>query len=286
MNKKKSNNIIIGRHVSVSSPEFLVGAVKEAISYEANALALYVGSPHTSHRRDISELKPSEFREFLERDKNISIKNIVVHAPYVMNLGNVLNTNTFQNSVKLLKTDIERMVTIGLETIVLHPGYALKESYSESISRIAQGVNQVLADNPPVRIALETMSGKGSEVGSRFEEVNRIIQQVERKEKVGVCWDTCHLYSAGYDIKENLETVIEEFDKIIGLDKLWVIHLNDSAFGLGAKKDHHKNVGHGEIGFQALKKIVHHPKLNGIVKVLETPRQPGFEEEIRKLKML
>lgn len=187
MNKEKCNNIIIGRHVSVSSPEFLVGAVKEAISYEANALALYVGSPHTRHRRDISELKPSEFREFLERDKTINIKNIIVHAPYVMNLGNILSPNTFQKSVKLLRTDIERMVTIGLETIVLHPGYALRESCSESISQIAQGINQVLADNPPVRIALETMSGKGSEIGSNFEEINEIIQQVKRKEKVGVC---------------------------------------------------------------------------------------------------
>jgi len=187
MSKEKSNNIIIGRHVSVSDPDFLVGAVKEAISYEANALALYVGSPHTSHRRDISELRPNEFRKFLERNRTINIKNIIVHAPYVMNLGNTFSPDTFQNSVKLLRTDIERMVTIGLETIVLHPGYALRVSRSKSISQIAQGINQVLADNPPVRIALETMSGKGSEIGSNFEEINEIIQQVERKEKVGIC---------------------------------------------------------------------------------------------------
>jgi len=183
----KEENIIIGRHISVSNPEFLVGAVKEAISYGANALALYVGSPHTSHRRDILELKPREFREFLEKDKTISVENIVVHAPYVMNLGNTLNLDTFQKSVKLLKTDIERMVTIGLETIVLHPGHSLSASRSKSISQIVQGINQVLIENPPVRIALETMSGKGSEIGSKFEEINEIIQQVERKEKVGVC---------------------------------------------------------------------------------------------------
>lgn len=184
MNKE---SIIIGRHVSVSSPKFLVGAVKEAISYGANSLALYVGSPHTSHRRDVSELKPNEFRKFLQRDRTVNIKNIVVHAPYVMNLGNTLNLDTFQKSVKLLRTDIERMVTIGLETMVLHPGHSLGAGCSRSISQIVQGINQVLADDPPVRIALETMSGKGSEIGSRFEEINKIIQQVERKEKVGVC---------------------------------------------------------------------------------------------------
>jgi deoxyribonuclease IV len=284
MNKEKNNNVIIGRHVSASSPGFLVGAVKEAISYGANALALYVGSPHTSHRRNVSELRPNEFRKFLERDETINIKNIVVHAPYVMNLGNIFDLDTFQKSVKLLRTDIERMIIIGLETIVLHPGHALRASRLKSISQIVQGINQVLTDNPPVRVALETMSGKGSEIGSSFEEINEIIQQVERKEKVGVCWDTCHLYSAGYDIKDNLETVIKKFDRIIGLDKLWVIHLNDSAFGLGAKKDRHKNVGHGEIGFAALKKIVHHPKFKGIIKILETPHQQDFQEEIKKLK--
>jgi deoxyribonuclease-4 len=116
--------------------------------------------------------------------------------------------------------------------------------------------------------------------------MKEIIQQIERKEKIGVCWDTCHLYSAGYDIKKNLEAVIEEFDRIAGLDKLWVIHLNDSAFGLGAKKDRHENIGYGKIGFQALKKIVHHPKFNKIVKVLETPLRKEFQEEIRKLKLV
>src|ERR1043166_3958033 len=126
-----NNNIIIGRHISVSSPEFLVGAVKEAISYGANALALFVGSPFTNYRRDVSELRPNEFREFLKREKTINIKNIIVHAPYVINLGNTLNPDKFQKSVKLLRTDIERMVTIGLETIVLHPGHSLGTSRSE-----------------------------------------------------------------------------------------------------------------------------------------------------------
>jgi deoxyribonuclease-4 len=187
MNKEKKNSIIIGRHVAVSSPELLIGAVKEAISYEANALALYVGSPHTSYRRDVFELKPNEFREFLEKNENIKIKNIVVHAPYIINLGNVFNKNIFQNSVKLLRTDIERMIIIGLETIVIHPGHALGASSLKSTFQIARGINQVLIDNPPVRIALETMSGKGSEIGSNFEEINEIIQHVEKKEKVGVC---------------------------------------------------------------------------------------------------
>lgn len=284
MNKKKNNNVIIGRHLSVSSPEFLVGAVKEAISYKANALAIYVGSPYTSHRSHISELRPNEFREFLKESKLINIKNIVVHAPYVINLGNTLNLDKFQKSVRLLRTDIERMAALGLETIVLHPGCALSASRSKSISQIAQGINQVLFDNPPVRIALETMSGKGSEIGSNFEEIKEIIQQVERKEKLGVCWDTCHLYNAGYDIKNNLEGVIQEFNQIVGLEKLWVIHLNDSVFDFGAKKDRHENIGYGKIGLPALKKIVHHFKFKEVIKILETPRRQNFQTEIKKLK--
>ena len=279
------NNIIIGRHLSVSSPEFLVGAVKEAISYGANALALFIGSPYTNHRKDISELRPNEFREFLERNKTIGIKNIVVHAPYVMNLGNILNLDKFQKSVKLLRTDIERMVAIGLETIVLYPGHSLSANCSESISQIAQGINQVLTDSPPIRIALETMSGKGSEIGSSFKEMSEIIQQIERQEKVGICWDTCHLYSAGYDIKNNLEKVIREFDQTIGLEKLWVIHLNDSVFDLGTKKDRHENIGYGKIGLLVLKRIVHHSKFNGVIKLLETPRKrESYKHEIEELK--
>lgn len=280
-----NNDIIIGRHLSVSNPEFLAGAVKEAINYGANALALYVGSPYTSHRSHISELKPNEFREFLKKNKTIDIKNIVVHAPYVMNLGNVINPSTFQKSVKLLRTDIERMIALGLTTIVLHPGHSLGANRSKSISQIARGINQVLTDNPPVKIALETMSGEGSKIGNSFEEINEIIQQIEKKEKVGVCWDTCHLYSAGYDIKNNLEGIIQEFDQIIGLEKLWVIHLNDSAFGLGAKKDRHENIGYGKIGLSVLKKIVHHSKFNKVIKILETPRKrENYQQEIKELK--
>jgi len=284
MNKEKNNNNIIGRHLSVSSPEFLVGTVKEAISYGANALAIYVGSPYTSYRSHISKLKPNEFREFLKRDKTINIKNIVVHAPYVINLGNTFNPDKFQKSVKLLRTDIERMVTIGLEIIVLHPGCALGENRSKSISQIAQGINQILVDNPPVKIALETMSGKGSEIGSNFEEMSEIIRQVARKEKIGICWDTCHLYNAGYDIKNNLEKVIQEFNQIIGLEKLWVIHLNDSVFDFGAKKDRHENIGYGKIGLPALKKIVHHFRFKKVIKLLETPqKRENYKQEIKEL---
>jgi deoxyribonuclease-4 len=185
--KEKNNDIMIGRHMSVSNPDFLVGAVKRAVSYGANALALFIGSPHSHYRRNILELKPKDLKKFLENDKKISIKNIIVHASYVINLGNVLDSNTFQSSVKLLRTDIKRMSIIGLETIVIHPGYALSASRSESILQIAKGINQILIDNPPVRIALETMSGKGSEIGINFREINEIIQKIERKEKVGVC---------------------------------------------------------------------------------------------------
>ncbi|RHZ35335.1 deoxyribonuclease IV [endosymbiont GvMRE of Glomus versiforme] len=282
---KEDYDLIIGRHISMTYPNFLVGAIHEALSYEANALAIYVGSPQSNQRRPIPELKIKEFKNFLKENRTIDIKNIIVHAPHVMNLGNILNQNIFYQSIKLLKAEIRRMVEIGLETIVLHPGNALNAERSEAIKQIVRGINLVLEDDPSIRIALETMCGKGTEIGVNFQELNSIIQQVKYKKKIGICWDTCHMYSAGYNFKDNLEEIINEFDKEIGLDKLWVIHLNDSYYKLGTRKEKHENIGYGQIGWNTLHKIVWHPKFSGIAKILETPKEKeSHKEEIRMLK--
>ncbi|WP_216361613.1 deoxyribonuclease IV [endosymbiont GvMRE of Glomus versiforme] len=274
-------NLIIGRHCRLETPNYLLGAVREALSYEANALMIYLGAPQNSFRQPLNVLKVSEFKQEL-KENNVDIDNVIVHGSYLINLANTIKKETFDFSVKFLQKEIQRMEEIGLKTLVLHPGSCLTATKEEGLNQIIQGLNLVLTKNSKIRIALETMSGKKNELGTTFEQLKFIIDKVNCQEKIGVCWDTCHLYDAGYNIKDNLENVIEEFDQIIGLEKLWVIHVNDSAKPNESgrkKKDSHENIGYGEIGLQALKKIVHHPRLDGKVKILETPRKRVKENE-------
>jgi len=196
-------------------PNFLLGAVQEAARYGANALMIYLGAPQNSHRRKLSELKVPEFHQTL-RENNIDINNVIIHAPYLLNLGNTTNGKIFNFSVDFLQKEMARMSEIGLKTIVLHPGSALNSSPEEAIAQITKGLNLVLQANPSVRIALETMCQRSGEIGGTFAQLQAIIQQVDQPARVGVCWDTCHLYTAGYDIKNNLEGVIAEFEKTIG----------------------------------------------------------------------
>ena len=244
---------------------------------------IYLGAPQNSFRQPLNVLKIPEFKQTL-KENNIDINNVIVHGSYLINLANTIKKETFNFSVKFLQEEIQRMQKIGLKTLILHPGSYLTATKEEGLTQIAQGLNSVLTENSEVKISLETMSGKGKELGTTFEQLKFIIDKVNFKEKIGVCWDTCHLYSAGYDIKNNLGQVIDEFDRIIGLEKLWVIHINDSLHKLGAKKDRHENIGYGQIGLLALKKIIHHQKLNGVVKLLETPRRQNFQTEIKVLK--
>lgn len=284
----KKYNLIIGRHCLSREPSYLPGAVEEAASYGANSLMIYLGAPQNSFRQPLDILKVSEFKQEL-KENNIDINNVIVHGSYLINLANTIKKETFDFSVKFLQEEIERMEEIGLKTLVLHPGSCLTATKEEGLTQIARGINLVLTEDSKIRIALETMSGKGSELGATFEQLKLIINEVNFPEKIGVCWDTCHLYDAGHDIKDNLERVIEEFNEIIGLEKLWVIHVNDSARPdklKKKKKDSHENIGYGEIGLQALKKIVHHPKFNGVVKILETPRRQEFQTEIKRLKKI
>ncbi|WP_339024537.1 deoxyribonuclease IV [Spiroplasma endosymbiont of Agriotes lineatus] len=280
------NNLILGCRVSMKSPDYLIGALNEAISYGANAIMFHTGAPQNTERKPLDQLKISEFKHGLEKH-NLNINNVIIHAPYIINLANSINPNTYMLAKEFLKTEVNRSLAIGAKYIVLHPGSSVGADASIGLQYIIDGLNEVLEPNQNIKIALETMSGKGSELGINFSQLKTIILGVKYSHLVGVCWDTCHLNDAGYDLVNNLEEVIEEFDKIIGLDKLFVIHLNDSKNIKGSHKDRHENIGYGNLGFDSLCSILYHPKFSNIIKILETPwnnSEPPYKEEIIMLK--
>lgn len=281
------NKLIIGSHVNMSGTKMLVGSVEQALSYGANTFMFYTGAPQNSIRKPVSELRVEEARKLME-ENGINIKDVVVHAPYIINLANAKDDGIYNLSKKLLKDEIDRTAYIGCKYIVLHPGSHLGLGLEIGLTRIIDGLNEVLDnDSSEVVILLETMAGKGNEVGSNFDQIAYIIENVNRKDKIGVCFDTCHTHDSGYDLVNNLDGVIEEFDNIIGLDYLKVIHVNDSKNIRGASKDRHENIGKGYIGFETLRSVVHHPKFANMIKILETPYiddNPPYKEEIALLR--
>ncbi|GIP22574.1 deoxyribonuclease IV [Paenibacillus sp. J22TS3] len=279
----------IGSHVSLSTKGLLT-ATGEAASYGSSSFMIYTGAPQNTRRKPVESL-------FIEDGKAAmaaaNIEEIVVHAPYIINLGSY-KENTYQLAVDFLQEEIRRTHALGVRNIVLHPGAFTDKDADYGIDRIAAGLNEVLngTDETDVSIALETMAGKGTEIGRTFEEIARIIEQVEHKERLTICLDTCHIHDAGYDIVNNLDGVLEEFDRIIGLDRLAVVHINDSKNPIGAAKDRHTPIGSGWIGFEAIKRVVHHEKLQGRPFILETPwigkdaktQRPMYEVEIALLR--
>ncbi|GKU81285.1 deoxyribonuclease IV [Niallia sp. NCCP-28] len=258
----------IGSHVSMSGKKMLVGASEEAVSYGANTFMIYTGAPQNTRRKKIEELNIEAGRLHMEQN---GINEIVVHAPYIINMANTTNPATFELGVNFLRTEIERTESLGAKQIVLHPGAHVGAGADIGIKRIIEGLNEVLTGNENLQIALETMAGKGTECGRSFEELAMIMDGVVHNDKLSVCFDTCHVHDAGYNIVEDFDGVLNEFDRIIGVDKLKVLHINDSKNASGMRKDRHENIGFGHIGFAALNKIVHHPQLMDIVKILETP---------------
>lgn len=260
--------MLLGSHVSMSGKKMLLGASEEALSYGANTFMIYTGAPQNTRRKAIGELNiPSGLLHMQEN----GMSNIVVHAPYIINLANTTKPETFELGVNFLREEIVRTAALEATQIVLHPGAHVGAGVDAGIARIVEGLNEVLTDVQPVQIALETMAGKGSEIGRTFEELARIIDGVTNNERLSVCLDTCHVHDAGYDIVNDFDGVLNEFDKIVGIDRLKVIHINDSKNIRGAGKDRHENIGFGEIGFDAIKYIVHHPQLMHLPKILETP---------------
>ncbi|ASA95442.1 MULTISPECIES: deoxyribonuclease IV [Anoxybacillus] len=278
----------IGSHVSMSGKEMLLAASKEAVSYGANTFMIYTGAPQNTRRKPIEQLN---IEKGLAHMKEHGIDEIVVHAPYIINIGNTTNADTFSLGVSFLRSEIERTEAIGAKQLVLHPGAHVGAGIEAGIEKIIEGLNEVITTDQQVQIALETMAGKGSECGSRFEELAKIIDGVTHNDKLSVCFDTCHTHDAGYDIVHDFDGVLDEFDRIIGLDRLKVLHINDSKNACGSRKDRHENIGFGYIGFDALNYIVHHPQLTHVPKILETPyvgektsAKPPYKFEIAMLR--
>ena len=275
----------IGSHVAMSGKDMLVGSVKQAVSYNATTFMFYTGAPQNTARKPVSELRVEEAKELMKQH-NINIDDVVVHAPYIINLANVVKPETFELAVSFLKQEVERCEEIGMSRLVLHPGSHVKAGEEAGLNQIVNGLNLALRENQKVKIALETMAGKGSELGKTFDEIKYIIENVNHNHLLGVCLDTCHLHDAGYDLTK-FDEILDEFDAKIGLDRLMVVHVNDSKNVQGAHKDRHENIGYGHIGFETLNKIVHHPKLKDIPKILETPYigdHAPYKEEIEMLK--
>lgn len=274
--------LIIGSHVSFKKDTQMLGSVEETLKYDANTFMFYTGAPQNTARIPINEELTNKAKELMLKN-NIDIKNVVVHAPYIINLA---NSNNFDFNVRFLKEEISRVESLGVDKLVLHPGSHVGLGVGVGIQNIIDSLNVSLTENTKVTICLETMAGKGSEVGKSFEEIKTIIDGVKYKDKIGVCMDTCHLNDAGYDLSD-FDSILEEFDKVIGLNYLRVVHINDSKNIMGAHKDRHDNIGIGSIGFDNLIKIIYHDKLKGIPKILETPyveQNPPYKEEIEMIK--
>lgn len=263
----------IGSHVGMSGKEMLLGSAKEAVSYGANTFMFYTGAPQNTKRKEISELNIEPAWTYM---KEHGIHEIVVHAPYIINLANTVKPETFELAVDFLRLELERATACKSNTLILHPGAHVGAGTEAGIEQIAKGINEVLTKDTNCNIALETMAGKGTEIGRTFEELAQIYDKVIYNDKLRVCFDTCHTNDSGYDIVNDFDGVIEKFDKLIGKDQIAVFHINDSKNVLGAKKDRHANLGFGEIGFDAISYIVHHEDFINIPKILETPYIPSL----------
>lgn len=275
----------IGSHVSMSAPAYLEGAVKEALSYNATALMIYTGAPQNTRRKDISEMRVEEARALMS-ENGIDINDVIIHAPYIINLANTQKPETFELATEFLSQELRRVEEIGASILVLHPGSHVSAGEQVGLDRIVEGLDIVLKEPTTVKIALETMAGKGSELGVSFEQIRYIMDHVEHPEYLYVCMDTCHIHDAGYNVSD-FDAILDEFDEIIGLDKLVVMHINDSKNPQEAHKDRHENIGYGHIGFDSLNYIVNHPRVAHLVKILETPYVDGvapYKKEIEMLK--
>lgn len=258
----------IGSHVGMSGKEMLLGSAKEAYSYGANVFMAYTGAPQNTRRKEVSELKIKEAWEYM---KEHNIEEIIIHAPYIINLGNTIKPETYEIAEKFLATELERTEAMGSKVMVLHPGSHVGAGVDAGINQIVNGLNNVLTKDTNVYVALETMAGKGSEIGRNFEELARIYDGVVHNDKLRVCFDTCHVNDSGYDLVNDLSGTLEQFDKVIGKDQIAVFHINDSKNPCGASKDRHENIGFGNIGFDTLKEIVYLKEFENVPKILETP---------------
>jgi deoxyribonuclease-4 len=275
----------------MSGKKMLLGSAEEAASYNATTFMIYTGAPQNTRRKPLEEMNIEAGKAFMVEH---GLSDMVVHAPYIINLGNTIKPENFGFAIEFLREEIRRAQALGATQITMHPGAHVGAGVDVGLAQIIKGLNEVLDKDQIPQIALETMAGKGTELGRTFEELATIIDGVTLNEKLSVTLDTCHTNDAGYNVKEDFDGVLEEFDKIIGLDRLKVVHVNDSKNPQGSHKDRHANIGFGTIGFDALNYIVHHEKLVSLPKILETPyvmvgedkknKKPPYRFEIEMLK--
>ncbi len=276
-------NLIIGSHVSYKNDTGVLGSVKEALGYGSNTFMFYTGAPQNTRRGSIDDMLTYRAYEVM-KENGVALENLIVHAPYIVNL---CNDEKFDFSVQFLKTEISRCEQLGMTKLVLHPGSSVGLERNYAIDNIIKGLNMILSGNEHVVICLETMAGKGTEVGKNFSELKQIIDGVQKKDRIGICLDTCHIHDAGYDL-DDFDSVLDEFEQVIGLSYLKCIHVNDSKNVRGSHKDRHENIGYGEIGFDRLMKVIYHKKLENIPKILETPyidkEFPPYKQEIEMIR--
>ena len=271
-------DLIIGSHVSFKNDTQLLGSVEEALSYKENTFMFYTGAPQNTRRGNINDGLTYKAYQLM-KENNMALENVICHAPYIINLCNDKN---FDFSVSFLKQEVMRCEQLGITKLVLHPGSSVGLERNHAIANIVKGLNIVLDDNHNVTICLETMAGKGTEVGVSFEELKTIIDGIKNKPRIGVCLDTCHINDAGYDVS-NFNSVLDKFDEVIGLDYLQCIHINDSKNICGSHKDRHANIGFGTIGFDNLINVIYNKRIENIPKILETPYVGESDDDKNRL---
>lgn len=271
--------LVIGPHISIAKG--FAKAAQTAVDIGANTFQFFSRNPRGGSAKVFDEKDINKFQKIREEN---NFGPLLAHAPYTMNLGGN-KEEVYEFAKMVIKEDIERMESLGIDYICFHPGSHVGGGIESGIERIIYGLNEAIKGNENITILLETMSGKGTEIGFDFEHIKKIIDGVNHKERMGVCLDTCHVFSAGYDIVNDLDGVLEEFDRIVGLDKLKAVHLNDSMMDFGKNKDRHEVIGDGKIGLEAIINFITHPKLKHLPFYLETPLEDeGHKREIKMIK--
>ena len=272
--------MILGCHVSFKEKQ-LLGSTIEALSYGANTFMFYTGAPQNTMRKEINE-ELTNGAKTLMLESGININHVICHAPYIINLANRSSEEKWNFSISFLIGEIHRCEALGIKSIVLHPGSAVGITKEEGIKNIIDALNYIIKEDDECEILLETMAGKGTECGSSIEEIATIINGVILKDKIGVCVDTCHISDSGYDIGD-IDSYLEKFNELIGIEKIKCVHINDSKNLTGTHKDRHANFGFGEIGFDKLMYVINHEKLKDVPKILETPYIGDFDEDKNRL---
>ena len=278
----------LGSHVSFDSKEQLLKSVKECVSYGANTFMFYTGAPQNTNRCIIDDSLTYKAYELM-KENGVILEKVVSHAPYIVNLANDLDFSKYDFSINFIKGEVSRLETLGIKYLVLHPGSSVGIERSHALFNISNALNKILYPGCSVMILLETMAGKGTECGVNLEELKTIIDGVDLKENIGVCLDTCHLNDSGVDISK-FDDYLDEFDKIIGIDKIKCVHINDSKNVVMSHKDRHENFGFGNIGFDNLINVIYNERLKDIPKILETPyvgdkkEYPPYKFEIEMIK--